>query len=696
MNRLIVYAAAAVFLTVTLWLNLSSRSTSDAPITFPPEIGQPYVLDADTDHGPIVYPSAIGRPETVRLRYEAWKTEAQQEEPILVIPMNGLLTYATAPSEAAGEARFDLTDGTVHAEVAGLPAGDYDLWLLDQQADSTTRRLNLGRFASAEDGISRLESELRESSAFQDLRAELVSVVPAGKDPSQDAVITGSLALFQRLYLAELAEEEVAKRDEVARAGVGLELLWLFLGNPSDYPGGTGTTFDCIDELVAKGEFLFFNETFKGNGRTCGTCHPAENNLTIDQKFIAQVPNKDPLFLAEFDPDLNSDVNGGLRFEIPELMRKWAVIVENVDGFGNLKKRFAMRSVPHVFAQGVSITNPPGGISPPTQRTGWSGDGSPFGPVGTLITTGSLRDFPVGAVRQHFPKTLNRVINVDFRLPTPSELDAMEAFQLSLGRQADLNLSSFTLLDPVAEAGRTRFIASACNACHNNAGANVSSGTNFNFDTGVEEFLQNRINDFNGTGQPRPPDGGFGTDPAGGFTDPPVPNPDGSFGDMTFNTPSIVEAADTPPFFHNNISATIEEAVDFYRSAEFVSRFGNIINAGDVTPLSAFLRVINAIDNLESSAMPLLERACCFLSHPLSVANIHDIVNRLLRIAHADMCDSIEVLKCADLHDDAIEKIRKASCLVEQAMAPLKPEVRCELIKQAHECLKEAIALMRA
>jgi len=38
--------------------------------------------------------------------------------------------------------------------------------------------------------------------------------------------------------------------------------------------------------LIARGEDLFFNETFNGNGRTCGTCHPVENNFTLDPGFI--------------------------------------------------------------------------------------------------------------------------------------------------------------------------------------------------------------------------------------------------------------------------------------------------------------------------------------------------------------------------------------------------------------------------
>src|SRR5258707_10308351 len=57
----------------------------------------------------------------------------------------------------------------------------------------------------------------------------------------------------------------------------------------------------------------------------------------------------------------------------------------------------------------------------------------------------------------------------------------------------------------------------------------------------------------------RPRDGGFGR----------APNPRGGFGNGRFNTPVVIESADTGPFFHNNSAATIEEAVAFYNSNAF-------------------------------------------------------------------------------------------------------------------------------
>src|SRR5438094_2807857 len=231
---------------------------------------------------------------------------------------------------------------------------------------------------------------------------------------------------------------------------------------------------DRLSQLIAKGRDLFFNETFAGNGRTCGSCHPPENNFTIDPAFIATLPRDNPLFVAEFNPDLQRN------FENPRLMREFGLILENLDGFDDLGNKFVMRGVPHVLALRTSIDSPQG------PRTGWSGDGAPG--------DGSLRSFAVGAVIQHFTKTLNRVPGIDFRLPTDEELDALEVFQLSLGRQRDLTLP-LRLKGTVPKRGQEIFLDASlgkCNICHVNAGATAIAGGsnlgNANFDTGVEKL----------------------------------------------------------------------------------------------------------------------------------------------------------------------------------------------------------------
>ena len=396
---------------------------------------------------------------------------------------------------------------------------------------------------------------------------------------------------------------------------------------------------DSKAALIAKGQQIFFNETFNGNGRTCGTCHPAENNFTINPLFIATLPDNDALFVAEFNPDLKEN------FENPRLMRKFGLILENLDGFDDLKNNFVLRGVPHLLALPNSVDSPQG------PRTGWSGDGAPG--------DGSLRSFAVGAVIQHFTKRLDRVAGVDFRLPTDEELDALEAFQLSLGRQQDVVLP-LPLKGEVAKRGQEIFLDNSlgkCNICHVNAGATADFGNgnigNANFDTGVEALID------------QPPD----------LTDALVPADDGfdTPGDGTFNTPPLVEAADTGPFFHNNAIATIEGSVAFYNSDAFNnSPAGRVLASLDpngvgiklettqTAAVAAFLRVINALENIRET-INLLEVSTRGGSLQ------HDPARALIERAIHETGDSIEVLTGAGLHPQAVAHLRKARRLEKKA-----------------------------
>ena len=398
-------------------------------------------------------------------------------------------------------------------------------------------------------------------------------------------------------------------------------------------------------DLVVKGRQIFFNETFQGNGRTCGTCHPAENNLTIDPAFIATLPPNDPLFVAEFNPDLKKN------FENPRLMRQFGLILENLDGFTDLDRKFVMRGVPHMLGP----------------RTGWSGDGAPG--------DGSLRSFATGAVIQHFTKTLNRIPGQDFRLPTEEELDAIEAFSLSLGRQQELTLP-LPLKGIVPKRGQEIFLDNSlgkCNRCHANAGANANFGGgsigNANFNTGVEN-LPDQPADL--SGELNPPDDGFR-----------------SPGDGTFNTPPLVEAAETGPFFHNNAIETIEGAVAFYDGEAFNnSPAGKLLAAADpkgvgieldgtqIVAIAAFLRVINALENIRQS-VELLES-----SRNKGIARRTEAKELIARSLNETQ-DSIRVLEGGGLHPEAVGHLREAQTFAKKAARSLF--FRDRLTKQAIE-----------
>jgi hypothetical protein len=222
---------------------------------------------------------------------------------------------------------------------------------------------------------------------------------------------------------------------------------------------------------------------------------------------------------------------------------------------------------------------------------------------------------------------------------------------------------------PLAEAGKRLFndtdtsdgSAGKCARCHNDAGATaLSSGTNDNFNTGVENLAEQpaaaivaEVGDPNLADDP--PDDGLG-----------------SPGDGTFNTASLVEAADTPPFFHDNSVATLEQAVDFYNGTTFADspsgRFLASASSGEangiairlepdeVVAVAAFLRVLNALENVRSASKAVR-----------SAARSRD-AGDALEVASADVADAAEVLGAANLHADAVRDLRAAETLLLRAV----------------------------
>jgi cytochrome c peroxidase len=542
-------------------------------------------------------------------------------------------------TEATGVAHLDLVDSAAQVSIDGLKPGDWDVWMVESRPggsalpEATDRMHRLGRLTAGK-GTARLAARL-DPGFFSRFHVDHMVVTRAGQRPEIAGVLFGSPELFQRLYTK-------GRTQPVFQAGHTPVLASLF--GPAV---AAATPFDSLDPLVARGADLFFNEKFGGNGRTCGTCHPDDNNFTMDPKYIATLPADDPLFVAEFDPNLSQN------FENPQLMRALGLILENVDGFDDLQHKFVLRGVPHLLGLLNSRGRQVGSPNPPAERLGWSGDGAPG--------AGTMADFAVGAIVQHLTRTLNRVPGVDFRVPTDDELDALTAFQLALGRQADIDLPAMVFRSPLVNRGKEIFInddptlgaAGRCQRCHFNAGANIIPLTpntiafeNGNFNIGVEQ-LPDHPADLIAPGA-RPTDGGFGRGP----------NPNGGFGNGKFNTPVLVEAADTGPFFHNNAVDTIEEAVAFYNSDAFRDAFGNLLPGGtihleatQVEAVAALLRVLNALENIRSSSE--LDQACYDVKDK-------DKVAYLMSLAAHDTSDAVRVLSERSLHPEAVAKLKQA------------------------------------
>jgi cytochrome c peroxidase len=430
---------------------------------------------------------------------------------------------------------------------------------------------------------------------------------------------------------------------------------------------------------VCVGADLFLRETFNGNGRSCATCHRVDDNFAIDPARISRLPPGDPLFVAEFDPAL-----AGL--EVPEQMRRFGLILENVDGFApDPRTHFVLRSVPHTLSLATSVTPAPDDpLAIPAERTGWSGDGAPG--------AGKLRDFQTGAIRQHYTRSLDRAPG-DFRLASDAELERIAKFMRSIGRGNELSLGNVAMSDPHADAGRLAFLGVGCNACHGNAGANASFGTagNRNFNTGVESARHAALAGF-------PRDGGLLAAPA---------NPDGSFGDGTFNVPPLVEAADTGPFFHTattiagasghntDVATTIEEAIAFYDTPAFnTSPAGQIVpidlSAGQIDDIGRFLRGINAAFNA-AMATRRLEAAAAIVDQ-LHNQNL-GLQRELLRLARVEVVDALGVLSAVpDLDAASQASLRDARARIDDARATASFAQRALLIGKARLHLKAATA----
>ncbi len=609
-----------------------------------------------------------GSLETLNANFKDWETQYEKDggDRNMVLAMGRFKGLSTGNSYASGLAKFNLVDGNVTVAINGLPKNEtWDVWMVDSAAgksialESDDNMLRLGSLRH-DDKVSTLAATLGKD-AFTTFNMDMIIVTHAGQTPIEDRTLIGTTSLFHRVYRSKQQGQfgVLADADPLPPApdtrGWFQRMVDAISPTASAQIGPIPNPSTPLQLSITRGRQSFFNETFNGNGRTCGTCHRENGNLTIDAEFIDDLPPNDPIFVAEFVPALANN------FENPVLMRKLGLILENPDGFGNLAGNFVMRGVPHTLALLQNTLTPVAGggdgtTTPPNERTGWAGDGAPG--------TGTLREFIIGAIVQHYPKTLNRQAPGDFRLPTTGELDDLEAFQKSLGRRADLDLAAMKpkFKNEVVRLGVDIFNnggsvlggsndgAGKCFFCHLNAGASdfFFPGQNANFNTNVEG-LPSQPADLVLPAQLNPPDGGFGTTGI---------SPTGGIGNGSFNTPVLVEAADTGPFFHNNSIETIEGAVDFYNSRAFneAPGFGSLIGgirleATEVVAVAAMLRVINVLEN-ERSARDLIDR--------IKVASNQNQASTLADLAISEIDDAIEVLVGGGLHRKAQKDFTRA------------------------------------
>ena len=234
---------------------------------------------------------------------------------VVTLSLANLRGVSNEPQNGGGSVTIDLRAGTIASTLQLMPTTEtFDLWLIDNQpgdghatlADSGDELLKVGTYALVS-GRHRLSVTLGPS-AFTTFYPDRAFVVREDQRPLDGFVLTGSSTAFARLK-----RRQVRFVDEAA-APLGFD------------PIADATRAADFVRLVAQGRRLFLNETFAGNGRTCGTCHVETNNFTVDPELIATLPASDPLFVAETNPALAT-------LENPELLRRFGLILVNADGF---------------------------------------------------------------------------------------------------------------------------------------------------------------------------------------------------------------------------------------------------------------------------------------------------------------------------------------------------------------------------
>ena len=189
---------------------------------------------------------------------------------------------------------------------------------------------------------------------------------------------------------------------------------------------------------LCAGAGIFFQETFNGNGRTCGSCHPGAEQLHDRCALRRDAAGQRPAVRvrARRQPDEPGD-----RFAA-----RAGGILENVDGFEDPTHKF----VDPVGAAHAGARDQHHSPIRPTRRRDAARTADRVGRRRRQPAATSSRPRSSSTT----PGRCNVGAGVDFRTATTQELQLVQQFQLALGRMNELDFSQVNVFDAQAQAGK--------------------------------------------------------------------------------------------------------------------------------------------------------------------------------------------------------------------------------------------------
>lgn len=331
------------------------------------------------------------------------------------------------------------------------------------------------------------------------------------------------------------------------------------------------------------GERLFNCETFDGNGRTCATCH-GEKTGTFSpreaQALYAKHPNA-PLFRAIDSDDglgtsysrLLNDAVIRIRIDLPANVTANHLSGCNPDGSGCIEGADAGRSI--FFNRGVPTTLNTPALDPILMSDGREP---------TLTSQAN------GAIHAHMQPGV---------APTARQLEQIAEYEKTLFSSKTLEAFASRGRVPELPPGRTAaekrgrlaFLdgpQGKCAFCHSGPMLNRTNAFNINPNIPPGSAFETAlVSEFNFAGNPRyrfrftNPDGSVTTvdspDPGRGLV---TGNAFDSFPVANFKIPTVWNAKNTAPYFHDNSAKTLEELMVHYQ--QFFGAAAQIFGRPDV------------------------------------------------------------------------------------------------------------------